>query len=291
MGLYNNLNCASIDIPSAELLFDLEYFMIDPAPFYKFCHILLPREEVKPSITHSFISNLQQKKKLLRNYTQNIDGLERRCGISDSKLIECHGSMSMMKCLGCKKKFSVDVFMDEIVNNNICYCKCGKVMKPMITFFGEEVPDIFNKAIELDVSKCDLVLIMGTSLKVGGSVINLLSNTQHVPHVLINRDIIPSPKSVKDFDAVLLGDCDSVTSYISQSLGWGSCRSDSDGRYRYDSEKVSDTVFKIIKTKEMIDNSISDDSQALSECKYLNQDDHAASGRSGRIRRVNPKYL
>jgi NAD-dependent SIR2 family protein deacetylase len=29
--------------------------------------------------------------KLLRNYTQNVDGLERKAGIS--KVIECHGTM------------------------------------------------------------------------------------------------------------------------------------------------------------------------------------------------------
>jgi NAD-dependent SIR2 family protein deacetylase len=40
-GLYNNLDPASIGIPSPELLFDLEYFELDPTAFFKFLPTLL----------------------------------------------------------------------------------------------------------------------------------------------------------------------------------------------------------------------------------------------------------
>ena len=53
-GLYNTLNCAEFGIPSAELLFDLEFFKIDPEPFYKFAKMLLPNDAVIPSPTHHF---------------------------------------------------------------------------------------------------------------------------------------------------------------------------------------------------------------------------------------------
>jgi NAD-dependent SIR2 family protein deacetylase len=46
---------------------------------------------LKPSPCHKFIASLEAKGKLLRNYTQNVDGLERKAGIS--RVIECHGSM------------------------------------------------------------------------------------------------------------------------------------------------------------------------------------------------------
>ena len=77
-GLYNTLNCAEFGIPSAELLFDLDFFQIDAEPFYRFAPTLLPQEEMMPSFCHRFISLLESKKKLLRNYTQNVDGLEKK---------------------------------------------------------------------------------------------------------------------------------------------------------------------------------------------------------------------
>src|SRR5690554_1532096 len=57
-GLYNTLQCAEIGLPSPELLFDLEYFLLDPEPFYKFAHTLLPAQAVEPSATHAFVAEL-----------------------------------------------------------------------------------------------------------------------------------------------------------------------------------------------------------------------------------------
>lgn len=91
IGIYHTLDCDRYNIPSAELLFDYQFFKIDAEPFYKFAINLLPDENVAPSPCHNFIACLQARGKLLRNYTQNVDGLERKAGIS--KLIECHGSM------------------------------------------------------------------------------------------------------------------------------------------------------------------------------------------------------
>ena len=97
-GLYNTLDCGKFNIPSAELLFDYEFFKIDPSPFYAFSSSLnISKENLTPSPAHKFIYMLEQKKKLLRNYTQNVDGLEKSMGMC--KVIECHGSMEKFKCL------------------------------------------------------------------------------------------------------------------------------------------------------------------------------------------------
>ena len=55
----------------------------------------------KPSLSHKFIKMLEEKGKLLRNYTQNIDTLERLAGIEN--LIECHGRPNIY----CSKLFSL----------------------------------------------------------------------------------------------------------------------------------------------------------------------------------------
>lgn len=48
----------------------------------------------------------------------------------------------------------------------------------MITFFGERSPSAVNKFAEDDMKKCDLIVVMGTSLKVGGAVVDLLSQAR-----------------------------------------------------------------------------------------------------------------
>ena len=60
-------------------------------------------------------------------------------------------------------------------------------MKPDIVFFGESLPESFHKALD-DFKKCDLLIVMGTSLKVQPfcSLINRVADT--TPRLLINRE-------------------------------------------------------------------------------------------------------
>lgn len=69
-------------------MFDINYFAQDPRPFYKFAREIYPGQ-FKPSPCHRFIKMLDKQKKLLRNYSQNIDTLEQAAGIEN--VIECHG--------------------------------------------------------------------------------------------------------------------------------------------------------------------------------------------------------
>jgi len=69
-------------------MFDINYFSRDPRPFYKFAREIYPGQ-FEPSPCHRFIKMLDQQRKLLRNYSQNIDTLEQVAGIEN--VIECHG--------------------------------------------------------------------------------------------------------------------------------------------------------------------------------------------------------
>ena len=72
-----------------------------------------------------------------------------------------------------------------MVSNSSSSRHCDGVLKPEITFFGEALPDLFFKSMAKDIDKCDLILVMGTSLKVGGSVHHLLKHVgHHVPQVM-----------------------------------------------------------------------------------------------------------
>lgn len=49
--------------------------------------------QFEPSPCHRFISMLDKQRKLLRNYTQNIDTLEQVAGVQ--RIIQCHGEWCM----------------------------------------------------------------------------------------------------------------------------------------------------------------------------------------------------
>ncbi len=127
-GLYANL--AKYDIPYPEAIFNIDYFSDNPHPFFSLAKELYPGHH-RPNYVHYFIRMLHQKGLLLRMYTQNIDGLEKReikiqrsitsllnvkfavlsikmcftlsvvCGIPDDKLVEAHGSFANAACHLC----------------------------------------------------------------------------------------------------------------------------------------------------------------------------------------------
>lgn len=222
-GLYNTLDCAKFGIPSAELIFDYEFFKIDPDPFYRFSSVLLPKASLKPSPSHHFIHGLDIRKKLMRCYTQNIDGIERRMGLNRKRLIECHGSLETFRCTSakCNKKCKLAKVRGYVERGEVPYCTCkgNGVLKPDITFFGEGLPDTFMNSLNDSLLDADMVIVMGTSLKVGGSVHEVLrmigQATEKVPFVLLNRDPVFLPACVsRGFDASLLGQCDDLCAYL-----------------------------------------------------------------------------
>jgi hypothetical protein len=95
-GIYSRLSEFELSDPQEMVFcqyliqFDLEYFKFRPETFYSFAKEIYP-SNFKPSPSHCFIRMLQDKGKLLRNYTQNIDTLENLVGISTEKLVQCHG--------------------------------------------------------------------------------------------------------------------------------------------------------------------------------------------------------
>lgn len=93
----------------------------------------------------------------------------------------------------------------------------GGIMKPDITFFGEALPDEFSsRLVDHDRDKTDLVVVIGTSLKVApvSELVPFLH--PHIPQIYISR----TPVNHHNFDIDLLGDCDVVVAELCRRAGW-----------------------------------------------------------------------
>ncbi|PGH18560.1 hypothetical protein AJ79_00339 [Helicocarpus griseus UAMH5409] len=258
IGLYAKLEHLGLSDP--QEVFDIHLFHEDPAVFYSIAKDILPTEK-KFSPTHAFIRLLQDKGKLLTNFTQNIDNLEANAGILPENLIQCHGSFVTASCVKCKHQVPGEEIFEHVRKGDIPECvackvrleaqPCGMkrkrssngsqkkdrkrqdlddssddddydipspgVMKPDITFFGEDLPDAFSRRlVGHDRELADLVIVIGTSLKVApvAEVPGILP--RNVPQLLISRD----PVSHIDFDIDMLGDCDVVVSELCRRAGW-----------------------------------------------------------------------
>ncbi|CAL4127521.1 unnamed protein product, partial [Meganyctiphanes norvegica] len=96
-----------------------------------------------------------------------IDTLEHVAKLPAEKLVEAHGTFRIAHCLECRKEYSQEWVKDEIFADRIPNCpSCSGLVKPDIIFFGESLPTRFFQLIQSDFPKCDLLIIMGTSLNV-----------------------------------------------------------------------------------------------------------------------------
>ncbi len=69
-GLYETLDLEKFQLPSAEAVFDIEFFRSNPKPFFMLSKELFYAQAYKPTAAHYFIKLLSNKGLLLRCYTQ-----------------------------------------------------------------------------------------------------------------------------------------------------------------------------------------------------------------------------
>ena len=197
----------------------------------------------KATRAHWFIRLLEDKGKLARLYTQNIDGLDFQTGISSSKLVSVHGTMHSVHCEGCGADYPRHDFVDAVkasikdiyavdpsaplVSRTIPCLDCGKpLVKPSTVLYGGSMPSAFFQAVKEDFpASVDLLLVMGTSLTVmpAASLVNLTG--PNCRRVIVDRNPVaylqhPKAGEGANLDFFLEGDCEDCVTELVNALHW-----------------------------------------------------------------------
>ena len=242
-GLYHNLK--EYNLPTPESIFDIGFFKRNPKPFFRLALELYPGR-YDPTPTHYFFKLLHEKGVLRRVFTQNIDTLEQVAGLPESKCIAAHGNFATSTCRGCGRVYSQDWMEKKLFEAEggedvpVPKCEsCDSVVKPDITFFGEDLPERFGRNVKPDTGKADLLLVMGTSLQVYpvAGIVDMVRDD--CPRILFNRDPVHLAEKVKlrkrgecietgfTFrldenyrDVFVQGDCDDGVKEFVDLIGW-----------------------------------------------------------------------
>lgn len=117
----------------------------------------------EPNDAHRLVAELE-KDYDVTVVTQNVDNLHERAG--STKVIHLHGEL--MKGTSSNNPNNPDCIVDIPADNPVIKigdkAKDGSQLRPFIVWFGEQVPMMEPAAVE--VSMADIVVIVGTSLKV-----------------------------------------------------------------------------------------------------------------------------
>jgi len=145
---------------------------------------------VDPTPAHFAIAELDRLGKLRAVITQNIDGLHRRAGISEDKLIELHGRADQVVCIGCGFREPGDAwYTGWLESRTLPLCPdCGGFLKPGVIQFGESLHEEDITAAQDAMRDPDLVIALGSTLGVyPAASFPIMAARAGIPYLIINR--------------------------------------------------------------------------------------------------------
>ena len=219
------------------------------AMFHEMIRDLTPAcKSAKPTELHRMVQRWVTEGRVLRNYTQNIDGIETQLPQLQTmiplphpkegrtpKLIQLHGTLLKMVCVGCKDITDINPELFNGPNKPPCEV-CEKRVnsegkrkatigwrRPRLLLYGEPGDDdeAIRQTIKADLeAKPDVLFVFGTSLKVPG-VQALVKDMGSVAglRVWCNKDPPPKIPGI-EWDLIVRGCCDELAKRASH-LGTG----------------------------------------------------------------------
>ena len=145
--------------------------------------------KAQPNDVHRAIVRLEQAEKLRMVVTQNIDGLHSLAGTSGERLVELHGTNSLVECQSCKRRSDPEPHFDFFrAQRRPPLCACGGFLKPATISFGQSLEPHELERARRAAMEADLVVALGSTVSVyPAASFPLLAAQRGIPYVIVNR--------------------------------------------------------------------------------------------------------
>jgi NAD-dependent deacetylase len=156
--------------PQARRLFDIDAYRSDPqirrqAWRRRREH---PAWSARPHRGHAALVSLERSGRLRAVVTQNIDGLHQLAGTSPEKVLELHGSIHRVECLGCGWTGPTRETLRRVAagDDDPRCLGCGDLLKTATVSFGQPLDRAVLAAAVAAAAEADLLLAIGSTLTV-----------------------------------------------------------------------------------------------------------------------------
>ncbi|MBW2062421.1 MAG: NAD-dependent deacylase [Deltaproteobacteria bacterium] len=119
-------------------------------------------EKSAPNPGHIALADLEKMDILKALITQNVDNLHKAAG--SSNVLEIHGNYTLLRCLDCNTRYKREEISLEALPPKCP--KCGGIIKSDGVAFGEPIPPDVLQRCQEESSRCDCMLVIGTSATV-----------------------------------------------------------------------------------------------------------------------------
>ena len=145
----------------------------------------------QPNAGHLAVARLIGIGKASCVITQNVDNLHQASGVPNDKVIELHGNSTYATCLSCSTRYELaEIEREFAVAGDVGPCStCGGIIKSATISFGQQMPaGPMRRALE-EALKCDLFIVLGSSLSVfPAAELPLRARQAGATLVIVNRD-------------------------------------------------------------------------------------------------------
>ena len=158
----NGLYKSTYEGLTPEMILSQSFFYLHPDVFFEFYREHMLHPDAQPNAAHRRLYELEHAGKLSGLVTQNIDGLHRKAG---NKLVyELHGSVHENHCIECGRYYGLEWIRNT---QGVPKCEsCGGVVKPSVVLYGEGLDHYVSTGACREISRCDVLIVAGTSLTV-----------------------------------------------------------------------------------------------------------------------------
>ena len=168
-----------------EMMLSASFFYLHPDLFFEFYRAHMLHPDARPNAAHRKLAQLERSGRLSALITQNIDGLHRASG--NRLVYELHGSVHENVCMDCGRRYGLDWLLGT---QGVPRCEaCGGIVKPGVVLYGEGLDPYVSAGACREISRCDALIVAGTSLTVDPAASFLSSfHGGTRPLVIINQE-------------------------------------------------------------------------------------------------------
>ena len=194
--------------PIAELLSTYQNYVADPELRERswIARRDNPARGAEPNAAHKALAELEHSGRAVRIITQNIDRLHQKGGSSPRKVIEIHGNMSDVVCVGCTYHSTMDATLERVAAGEAdppCPV-CGGILKAATIMFGQNLDPKTLWQAEQVAENSAIFLAIGTSLgvqpaaslcevAVGNGADLVIVNNEPTPYDHLATEVIRDP--------------------------------------------------------------------------------------------------
>jgi len=119
-------------------------------------------ENAAPNPGHIALVDLEKMGLLKALITQNVDNLHKAAG--SKNVLEIHGNYTLLRCIDCNTRYKRDEISLETLPPKCP--QCAGIIKSDGVAFGEPIPPDVLQGCQAETSRCDCMLVIGTSATV-----------------------------------------------------------------------------------------------------------------------------